>query len=308
MLKNSLYRVISVFTLIVLCVSGLSACSGGLGSASEPPLGEIKTITDSSQISRPIDKYVPSTDEVLDLYNALGKRMNNCFKQNGVSGNFSYFKNDKKALEYFQQDINIERDYYSFYGFFNVKKAAKFGYKKSATGNMNYADRDGKTYSNPDDPEGSLTEESNETNYPVKANSPLQKLCIDDVKNAAPLDTGGYFDSLFSFGGLPDGGPIKPESDSRYKEVVDKWSDCVKQKGYQYSTPKDVFNHFLKDWNAANDLEKATAVADVQCKIQTNLVGVAVAVQSAYDEQYIDSHREALAAWRQTLDDYIAGK
>ncbi|MCL2483519.1 MAG: hypothetical protein FWF43_08935, partial [Propionibacteriaceae bacterium] len=48
-------------------------------------------------------------------------------------------------------------------------------------------------------------------------------------------------------------------------------------------------------------------VADMNCKISTNLVGVAVAVQSAYDQVYIDSHRDALNTWKQKLDALLSG-
>jgi hypothetical protein len=128
--------------------------------------------------------------------------------------------------------------------------------------------------------------------------------------DAEPYNLNGYFLSLNSTGSLPDRGSTIPTTDSRFAQVQQKWSDCMKSKGYNFDTVESPLKKFMSQslLGPATPEEKATAVVDVQCKIQTNLVGVAVAVQSAYDEQYIDSHREALTAWRQTLDDYIAGK
>ena len=57
----------------------------------------------------------------------------------------------------------------------------------------------------------------------------------------------------------------------------------------------------------ASTAQIATATADVQCKISTNLIGVAMAVQTAYDQQYIDAHTDQLAAYRERLQRAVAG-
>jgi hypothetical protein len=91
---------------------------------------------------------------------------------------------------------------------------------------------------------------------------------------------------------------------SFFAEVQQKWSNCMKAKGYDFSSVKESVDKYIRIPSPATSEEKATAEVDIQCKIETNLVGVAAAVQSAYDEQYIDSHREALQTWRQQIDDF----
>ncbi len=51
--------------------------------------------------------------------------------------------------------------------------------------------------------------------------------------------------------------------------------------------------------------ELATATADLTCKQKTDLMGVAIAVQSAYDRQYIASHASALDAFKKQLEDRV---
>ncbi|MDQ4504159.1 hypothetical protein [Sinomonas sp. ASV322] len=55
----------------------------------------------------------------------------------------------------------------------------------------------------------------------------------------------------------------------------------------------------------ADSTEIAAAVADVQCKISTNLVGIGAALQTAYDQEYIAKHRAALDAFAADWDGYL---
>jgi hypothetical protein len=83
----------------------------------------------------------------------------------------------------------------------------------------------------------------------------------------------------------------------------------MKGKGYDYkkmSDPEDKYG--MSDLPDPVPGEIEVAEADIQCKISTNLVGIGVAVQDAYDNQYIDKYREKLEALKQPLLDYIAGK
>jgi hypothetical protein len=152
-------------------------------------------------------------------------------------------------------------------------------------------------------------------NYPVKTNSETYKKCFQPVYDAAPTGEGedGALEVLFLPNHLPDGGPTVPESNQLVVQANVDWSDCMKGKGFSFETSDNAFVYYMhkrettKDGKATPD-EIATAKSDLQCKIDTNLVGKDLAVQTAYDNQYIDSHREKLEAWRQKFLDYIAGK
>jgi len=80
----------------------------------------------------------------------------------------------------------------------------------------------------------------------------------------------------------------------------------MKDSGFDYPTPREAIAENYQ--MAANDRARAVAVADVKCKLSTNLVGVAVAVQSAYDQEYIDTHVDQLAALQVYIADFLAGR
>jgi len=100
-------------------------------------------------------------------------------------------------------------------------------------------------------------------------------------------------------------------NDSRYLPILALWSACMRDKGFDYPDPRTAA--FDQQWNAnqktglgVTPQEIATAVADMDCKISTNLVGWAVAVQSAYDQAYIDSHHDALDRWQNLISDFLS--
>jgi hypothetical protein len=115
-------------------------------------------------------------------------------------------------------------------------------------------------------------------------------------------------------GQLPDGGPKVPPTDPRIVDANARWSDCMKSKGFSYASPWAAY--FDPKWRSMprpgtlsrthTPQEIATATADQDCKLSTNLMGIAVAVEAAYDKQYIDSHAAALSAFKLSLDDRLA--
>jgi hypothetical protein len=109
---------------------------------------------------------------------------------------------------------------------------------------------------------------------------------------------------------LPNGGPVLPLADSRYQQAVGAWRKCMTAHGYDYSDPRAPLSD--PQWRdhpivspVPPSAEIATAIADVQCKVSTNLVGIAVAVQSAYDQLYINSHASQLTAFRDQVQGYL---
>ncbi len=85
-------------------------------------------------------------------------------------------------------------------------------------------------------------------------------------------------------------------------------------KGFSYPTPTAAFldpkwvpqsEAQFQDYTVT-PAQIATATADLACKKSTNLVGVAVAVETAYDKQYIAAHAAALAQFENQLHDRVA--
>jgi hypothetical protein len=87
---------------------------------------------------------------------------------------------------------------------------------------------------------------------------------------------------------------LRSQRDSRVRAVFVRWSKCLAAGGYDYRTPLDPPRdpRFVKGEVTAKEIE--TATADVACKQRTNLVGVWLAVESAYQRRQIHDNREAL--------------
>jgi len=84
------------------------------------------------------------------------------------------------------------------------------------------------------------------------------------------------------------------QSDPRITAVDSAWSQCMARRGYSYRNPAAAAG---KNWPAApSTVEIATAVADVTCKDQVNLVNTWLAVEAAYQRALISQNLAALAS------------
>jgi hypothetical protein len=260
----------------------------------EPTIGQIEKITDPSQITRPVQQFFASPEEIMAAYNKLGEQENGCLKSKGYKGDYNplpgnFTNSNATNLNPIQEwgneflDDNYNND---LWGHFNIEKIQKYGYE-----------------SGPPIMVGSFPK------YDFDNDKAVKKECIQDVDNASPA-IDGSFESYLTIDAQmwPDGGPTVPLTDSRIVAAQANWVNCMKEKGYNYNSLKDVDAKYHGNMQKASSEEIAAANADIQCKIQTNLVGIGVAVQTAYDNQYIDAHRNELQAMKQKLLDYIAGK
>lgn len=91
-------------------------------------------------------------------------------------------------------------------------------------------------------------------------------------------------------------------ADERVQEVFRKWSACMKASGFDYRTPPDAANNPAWNSPAPSSTEKETAVADVRCKQENNVVGVWFSVESSYEEQDIAGKLQELTRVRESID------
>ena len=266
----------------------LAGCSSTFGKLPEPAIGTIPVITEPSQIVRPIDTYLPGETEIVNLHIAYYALLNDCFAKHGITITAYMYSN----LDDLRKSVHVsavERVMLTtLYGDFDPDGAAANGYAL------------GSGLGRPENIVGLAAPPQDD---PLHATA---MACWEAVGQVDP--TNGAIDiGLVTQQQLPDGGPTVNRQDSRMVTVYKQWSACMAEKGFTYPDPRSAF--FDPQWNQDDmqTLEVATAVADMNCKISTNLVGVAVAVQSAYDQVYIDSHRDALNTWKQKLDALLSG-
>jgi len=274
-------------------VTLLTGCAPAGTPQLEPSISDIPRISSPDQVEFPINSYLPSDEQNVAMMLEGLHLVNECRAAEGDTGTSQIVLTrqgvDPSAAT--QPGASVadltryvaawRRDAVTFSGmwqFFDPDNAADYGYQR---------------------PPNELP------NLMLTGSGSAVMACMDRVRSISP---GGQVVGPFMVGDLPDGGSQWQANDSRYVAVEKQWADCMAAAGFDYATPKDAIGQNYQA-STATDKARATAVAvaDVQCKIQTNLVGVAVAVQSAYDQIYIDSHRDQLAALQTQIADYIAG-
>ena len=261
----------------------------------EPPLGPIPTITSPEQVVLPIYSYLPSVEQTVALMLSGQQLMNQCFQANGTDEESELFIVDGATgeetiasqgdlMEYVSNLRRRDVTYSGMWQFFNPDAIPNYGYTLSPLDNESLAAPTGLP------PGGEVTAES----------------CFARVNSVSPAKSALF---PFTISDLPDGGPQWHVSDSRYIAVEGEWSRCMQTFGFSYNTPEDaMIANVYPETETLKAQGEAVAKADVQCKIDTNLVGIAVGIQSAYEQDYIDSHRDQLSAQQQEISDFLAGK
>lgn len=77
-------------------------------------------------------------------------------------------------------------------------------------------------------------------------------------------------------------------ADSRVTAVNASWSKCMKEQGFDYPNPKSANEDRRWSSDEPTKLEIDTAVADAKCKREHNVVGIMLAVETAYQKRLVD--------------------
>ncbi|MCL2483377.1 MAG: hypothetical protein FWF43_08220 [Propionibacteriaceae bacterium] len=275
-------------SVIVVVGVLLTGCSSTSVKTPEPTIGTIPVITEPSQIPRPIDTYLPGETEIVNLHIAYYALVNDCFAKHGITITAYMYSNLDDLKRNVHIDVLERVMLTKLYGDFDPDGASTNGYAPG--GRLGRAGNIVGLVAPPQDD-------------PLHATA---MACWEAVGQVDP--TNGAIDmGMVTQQQLPDGGPTVNPQDSRMVAVYQQWAACMAEKGFTYPDPRSAYFDSRWSQDGMQTLEVATAVADMNCKISTNLVGVAVAVQSAYDQVYIDSHRDALNTWKQKLDALLSG-
>jgi hypothetical protein len=82
-------------------------------------------------------------------------------------------------------------------------------------------------------------------------------------------------------------------TDPRIRAVDHAWSQCMARHFYHYASPSEVEGHLWK--SPPNKTEIKTAVADVTCKAQVNLLNTWLAVEAGYQQALIGQNLATLS-------------
>jgi hypothetical protein len=267
--------------LVAVCLL-LSACgSGSDSSRSEPEIGAVPVVNDTAELSLPLDRYGLTPTEYSSVRRAAWRLTRDCVREFG--GEYTL---PESALT---GDAPLfDHPHERRYGIYDERSASVNGYNLPPD-KLPPNERSSVVW-NPSAAETLLVR------GPAK-DAPPQQLPTSTAGRALP--EGGCqadADRILGAGtATPPNQNLSNElaydanqhalGDSRVAAAMKRWSDCMAARGYHYETPWDPNK---QEWpEPATAEEIATAVADVRCKHETNLLGAMEAVEAAYHERVI---------------------
>lgn len=256
--------------------------SGPASPSPHPSIGRVTTPTSPTDLVRPIQKYLLDPANSLRLYEAQREQVLACAEQASGKSGLKWTYNSKAVLAFIELQKSNLATRSPLWGFFDPSNVAETGYEQVP---------------------GSVT---NLTLKPIPGvPGALTQQCLNDTQAAMGLqDTAGpVFSGVPSI--LPGRGPYVPSDDPKFVAAEKAWSACMSRAGFSYRTPLDA--QYDPAWlHGKNEQrQKATAMADITCKLKTNLVGVGLAVQAAYDDAYISSHKASLNKFEGNVRRYV---
>ncbi|MFE6055929.1 hypothetical protein ACFQ6N_34730 [Kitasatospora sp. NPDC056446] len=309
--NGAVRRVAGLLALAVSAATaaGCGAATGGSatgGPAAAPAIGPVPVVTTVEQIGRPIDRYLVTPQQVATLQSAANALNETCMREFGLPP----VATDLVGFD--EASLRFERTHGELYGFFDPAQVAESGYNRVLPGYEAAAATPAAAQPSP----ATMTVEHG-VDQAGKAVSAYAGRAVPagGCKGESVRGTGGAL-PLPDPKALPDHGPRVPVDDPRIRAAFAAWSGCMSAKGYSYATPQDGMtaarlvpvtseqNGVVSVRHSAEELKQAAD--DVACKLSTNLVGISLAVQSAYDTQYIESHGQALSDYRNGVADRVA--
>lgn len=290
MKKTVLARATALVAGIVGIVGATALTAAAAPHASppaEPRVDSIPTITDSRDISLPLDAYVQGFADRQTVLRAEYALTKSCVEKFG-------FEFAAPAWDKSPADVpnGGQPAHYRLYGLLDEEHAKQMGYHS-------YGEK------------------------PASEAAYVDKKLPDGYYNVVAAKFGG---GTVNGKAIPDGGCLgaarrevegttdlsmpdqlafdawtASNSDSRVVAAFAKWSRCMAGSGYHYSTPMEANNDPKWSVAKASAEEIAVAVADVGCKKATNLAGVRMAVNAAYQRKAISQHGVELDAIKAAL-------
>ena len=279
-------RAITATTAVLMLSAACGSTSKKEGT--QPDIGDYPAVTAEDQIKLPFDAYELTGEQDQQLLQANHMLVVTCGAKYGVQVTMPVGQNPTVG------ELNGRR-----YGIVDREYAKGHGYRPRPSA----AEADDRSAWNPSAAELIVI------SGPSMA-EPGQAIPHDQDGN--PVPKGGCAGSAWKeLGGDPpstaqEAGADtydRAQNDSRVQEAWDAWASCMNDKGYDYKSPWDPNN---ANWpEKVGEKEITTALDDIDCREETNLVGIWMAVESAYQEQEIQDNPEADAALRQWHDDQV---
>ncbi|MEU8076550.1 hypothetical protein AB0B31_13985 [Catellatospora citrea] len=271
----------------------LIGCAGAGEEQREPAIGEIKQVNSYKDIVMPLDVYILTREQRISINNARELLIRDCVNKHGLQVTGRVASGDQPSRQ-----VMIGRRY----GIIDADAAARTGYRADAEvaadagkagGGWNPTPEEFRVVSGKDQVTG-----ENTVGQLVGGTAIAEGGCASEAGRQLSAD-GGELASNYG-DTLQVETYAMAERDSRVVAAVAEWSKCMAEAGYTYSSPWEPNN---RDWGPKPTNEEiATAVADVACRRKVDLVGIWLAVESAYQQRVIDENHQRLEQSRQAYE------
>nr|WP_296067587.1 hypothetical protein [uncultured Actinoplanes sp.] len=276
------------------CSSGGNAQGGSPApAASLPPPSVTATpsVSNLNDVGLPLDRYVTTVDDYVDLDYASRLMTADCMKGFGITWNPGT-----------RLSMNGLRDRTNRLGLVDEAVAKRAGYHIDPAHAGDYAEQDQRH--NP--------ELSDDQNIILMGARPGQKAPKGVPQGGCTGEgyrrIGWSIDEDQWLQDLTNDAAQRTFADKRALKVSEAWSACMKESGYRYDKPDDA-NNDLRWWSddkaPASKAEINTAVADVRCKKKVHYLDQMTAILAAYQQQVVETNAERLEAVHQHTQDAL---
>lgn len=296
----------SAAVLALLLAAGCSKPGGGGGggdSGEEPSIGAVPALLESRDLAYPLTPYLADDRQLGLLGEAQDVLVDQCMRRYG----FTYQQRRSAGP-------GTHRDNNRRYGVSDAAEAARYGYDNPRLGATQ------KPAQQPLGPNEKLVLHGLEVDPSLQIPSTQEEAETSDVATTVvggqKVPAGGCLreSALKLF--TPTKDTVDPvvaqgigldaysrsRQDSRVAEAFAAWSACMGKHGYNVANPVDQ-PPGIDDANAGGPQAIVQAKQDVDCKKQTNLVGIWHTVEVAYQKRAIEENAETLDKARKQLDE-----
>lgn len=287
-----------ICTILALALAGgaAAACSddgrvprSAAATTAVPPIhvSAVPNVANSSSLVFPIDAYLFTDDQFIEIDRATNVLTDQCMQQFGIR----FTAPPPNILPGTSTDSNAPRRY----GVSDAASVAVLGYHPPSGAPF------------PEKPALDQTDLTVLTGISNTNTSP--PTTNPSTYHGRPIPSGGCIGQarakLTAHGGTTNNAPLADsinqtslslsQREPQVITAIKQWSACMTVHGYTYATPYDAIND--PQWNTpkASPREIRTASADVACKQQTNLIGTWYAVEAALQRNFIATHQPQMA-------------
>jgi hypothetical protein len=268
---------VSVMLLVLM-----TACSSD--GPGEPSVPEFPQVRSGADISLPLSQFRVLEADYPAIHRAVQILQDQCARRFGA-----------RSTDWGAPDLGaVHLDLGRRYGLSDAGLAERYGYHLPGQG-ASAKERSGGGW-NPDEREQLIVTGTRPDGSPP-ASPPRDEA-------GSPLPHGGCAAEAWrkvTLGKAPDLAQVerleresfkRSERDSRVRAAWHDWSSCMAGEGYRFDSPWQPNDRQWSD--PVSEAESATARADMRCRERTNLVGIWLAVERAYQRDLIARNKTAL--------------